>query len=221
MADVNIEASWKGVLEKEFAKPYFDALVAFVKSEYKHKTIYPPGKQIFSAFDHSPFAATKVVILGQDPYHGAGQAHGLCFSVNEGVRTPPSLQNVFKEIKRDLGKPIPPHGNLERWAGQGVLLLNSVLTVEQGKANAHKGKGWEIFTDAVIQKISQEKKHVVFMLWGSAAHKKGSIVDTSKHLVLKSVHPSPLVRNSTFIGNGHFSQANAYLVEHGFEAIDW
>ncbi|MEH0154880.1 uracil-DNA glycosylase [Limibacter armeniacum] len=219
--DVKIEDSWKGKLQTEFDKPYFQQLTNFVKGAYTNNTIYPPGKLIFNAFDRCTFDNVKVVILGQDPYHGPGQANGLCFSVNDGVQYPPSLQNIFKEIAQDLGKPIPDTGNLERWADQGVLLLNATLTVEAHKAGSHQKKGWEEFTDAVIKKVSDEKEGVVFILWGSYAQKKGAIIDTKKHLVLKSPHPSPLSAHRGFFGNGHFSKANEYLQQQGKEPIEW
>jgi uracil-DNA glycosylase len=220
--DVAIEESWKTVLQGEFDKPYFESLIEFVRSEYKKGEVYPPGKKIFAAFDNCPFDKVEVVILGQDPYHGPGQAHGLSFSVNDGVPLPPSLQNIFREIQQDTGKPFPPSGSLERWAKQGVLLLNAVLTVRRGEANSHQGKGWETFTDAVIQKISDQKKDVVFMLWGGPAKKKGARVDKSKHLVLESGHPSPLSANKGhWFGNRHFSKANAFLKEKGKREIEW
>lgn len=220
--DVTIEKSWKAVLQEEFDKPYFESLIEFVKSEYKAGEVYPPGKKIFAAFDNCPFDKVEVVILGQDPYHGPGQAHGLSFSVNDGVPMPPSLQNIFREIQQDLGKPFPPTGNLEGWAKQGVLLLNAVLTVRRGEANSHQGKGWETFTDAVIRKISDQKKDVVFLLWGGPAKKKGARVDHSKHLVLESGHPSPLSANKGhWFGNKHFSKANAFLKEKGKREIEW
>jgi len=219
---VNIESSWKEVLKDEFEKPYFNTLIDFVKSEYTEHTCYPPGKKIFSAFDHCSFDKVEVVILGQDPYHGPGQANGLCFSVSDGISMPPSLQNIFREILTDLGKPFPPTGNLERWADQGVLLLNAVLTVRNGEANSHQGKGWELFTDAVIQKISDNKKDVVFLLWGGAAKKKGARADKSKHLVLESGHPSPLSANKGhWFGNKHFSKTNEFLAEKGKKQIEW
>lgn len=219
---VNIESSWKEVLKDEFEKPYFNSLIDFVKSEYAQHTCYPPGKKIFSAFDYCPFDKVEVAILGQDPYHGPGQANGLCFSVSDGVAFPPSLQNIFREIQADLAKPSPPTGNLERWADQGVLLLNAVLTVRQGEANSHQGKGWEAFTDAVIQKISDEKKDVVFMLWGGFAKKKGARADKQKHLVLESGHPSPLSANKGhWFGNKHFSKANEFLAQKEKKQIDW
>jgi uracil-DNA glycosylase len=219
---VNIHASWKKALSEEFEKPYFENLISFVKKEYAEHTCYPKGSQIFAAFDHCPFDKVEVVILGQDPYHGPGQAHGLSFSVNDGVPLPPSLQNIFREIRDDMGKPFPQTGNLERWADQGVLLLNAVLTVRKGEANSHQGKGWEAFTDAVIQKISDEKKDVVFLLWGGPAKKKGARVDKTRHLVLESGHPSPLSANKGhWFGNKHFSRANEYLKAKGNKEIDW
>lgn len=219
--DVNMEASWKEKLAPEFSKPYFQNLVAFVKNEYSRYTVYPPGKRIFAAFDHCPFDQVRVVIIGQDPYHGPGQANGLCFSVRDGMPMPPSLVNVFKEIKSDLGREIPPSGNLERWADQGVLLLNATLTVRANSAGSHQKKGWEEFTDAVIRTVSAEKDDVVFLLWGAYAQKKGEIIDEGKHCVLKSAHPSPFAANRGFFGNKHFSQANAYLTENGKPQIDW
>ncbi|MDR3705385.1 MAG: uracil-DNA glycosylase [Paludibacteraceae bacterium] len=219
--DVKIEPSWKAVLQSEFDKPYFELLTSFVRNEYAHTTIFPPAKLIFNAFDQCPFNQVKVVIIGQDPYHGVGQAHGLCFSVNDGVDFPPSLINIFKEIERDLQIPLPPSGNLERWAKQGVLLLNATLTVRAHTAGSHQGKGWEQFTDAVIEKLSREREHIVFLLWGSYAQKKGAVIDTSKHLVLKAVHPSPLSAYRGFIGCGHFSQANEYLRKQGLSEIQW
>ncbi len=220
--NVNIHPSWKAVLADEFEKPYFGQLTDFVKQEYTTHTCYPPGKHIFSAFDHCPFDKVKVVIIGQDPYHGPGQANGLCFSVSDGIPLPPSLINIFKEIQADLNKPFPPTGNLERWADQGVLLLNAVLTVRKGEANSHQGKGWEQFTDAVIQKVSDEKQDVVFLLWGGPAKKKGARVNRNKHFVLESGHPSPLSANrGLWFGNRHFSRANAFLAEKGKPAIEW
>ena len=222
MVDVKIEPSWKELLKDEFEKPYFSELIQFVKNEYKTTKIYPPGKLIFNAFDHCPAEQTKVVILGQDPYHGPGQAHGLCFSVPEGIDQPPSLQNIFKEINNDLGKPVPTSGNLERWAEQGVLLLNATLTVRAHQAGSHQNKGWETFTDAVIKIISEKKENLVFFLWGSYAQRKGAFIDTQRHLVLKSVHPSPLSANrGGWFGNHPFSQANAYLKSHGLKEIEW
>lgn len=220
--DVKIEPKWKVILQEEFEKPYFHQLAEFVKNEYRTQVIFPPAKDIFAAFNHVSFDDVKVVILGQDPYHGPGQANGLCFSVHDGVAFPPSLQNIFREIQSDLGKPIPTTGNLERWAKQGVLLLNSVLTVRQGMADSHKSSGWETFTDAVIEKLSQHRNGLVFMLWGGKAHKKGAKIDTIKHLVLKSGHPSPLSANKGhWFGNRHFSQANIYLRQNNQTPIVW
>ena len=219
--DVKIEPSWKEALKDEFGKDYFGKLTDFVKTEYSSKQIFPAGSQIFNAFDQCPFDKVKVVIIGQDPYHGPGQAHGLCFSVNDGVAFPPSLLNIFKEIERDLSIPYPQSGNLTRWAQQGVLLLNATLTVEAHKAGSHQGKGWETFTDAAIRKLATEKQNIVFMLWGSYAQQKGAMIDASKHLVLKSVHPSPLSAYRGFIGCGHFSQANQFLEAKGLDKIHW
>lgn len=222
MADVKIEESWKALLKDEFEKPYFEQLIAFVKDEYAHFRIYPPGKLIFNAFNHCPVEKTKVVILGQDPYHGPGQAHGLCFSVPEGIEQPPSLQNIFKEIHDDLGTPIPKSGNLERWADQGVLLLNATLTVRAHCAGSHQNKGWETFTDAVIQRLTEKKSNLVFLLWGAYAQRKGAYIDTQKNLVLKSVHPSPLSANrGGWFGNHQFSKTNQYLKEYGMTEIIW
>ncbi|PKQ69939.1 uracil-DNA glycosylase [Raineya orbicola] len=220
MAEVKIAESWKTHLQEEFNKPYFEDLITFVKHEYKTKKVYPPGSLIFNAFEKCSFDNCRVVILGQDPYHGEGQAHGLSFSVPEGVKMPPSLVNIFKEIQADLGKPFPKNGNLERWAKQGVLLLNATLTVRAGEAGSHQNKGWEKFTDAVIKVISEQKEHVVFLLWGAYAQKKGKIVDRNKHLVLEAPHPSPLAGGG-FAGNRHFSKTNEYLIKYGFEPIDW
>ncbi|NLI71753.1 MAG: uracil-DNA glycosylase [Bacteroidales bacterium] len=219
--DVRIEESWKKRLQTEFDKPYFKELTDFVRNEYRTKRIFPPAKLIFNAFDSCPFDDVKVVILGQDPYHGMGQAHGLCFSVNDGVEIPPSLVNIFKEINRSLGKPIPTSGNLTRWAEQGVLLLNATLTVRAHQAGSHQGKGWETFTDAAIKILAEEKVNLVFILWGNYAQRKGAFIDSSKHLVLKSVHPSPLSAFRGFIGNNHFVLANEYLRSHGIKEIDW
>lgn len=221
MKDVEIESSWKERVGSEFSKEYFNQLTNFVREEYKSKTIYPPGKLLFNAFNLCPFDKVKVVILGQDPYHGPGQAHGLCFSVNDGIAFPPSLRNIFQEIKSDLGTPIPPTGNLTRWAEQGVLLLNATLTVRANEAGSHQRKGWESFTDAAIQALANEKEHLVFILWGSYAQKKGAFIDPTKHLILQSVHPSPLSAHRGFFGNRHFSQANSYLEAHGQKAITW
>lgn len=219
--DVKIEEGWKSQLKDEFNKPYFTELVRFVKEEYSTKTIYPPSKLIFNAFNCTPFNEVKVVIVGQDPYHQPNQAHGLCFSVNDGVRIPPSLVNIYKEINLDLGTPIPTSGNLERWAKQGVLLLNATLTVSASAAGSHQGKGWEQFTDSVINSLSANSDNLVFMLWGSYAQKKGATIDQSKHLVVKSVHPSPLSAHRGFFGNKHFSRANEYLISKGKSPIDW
>jgi uracil-DNA glycosylase len=219
--DVKIEPSWKPLLQPEFEKPYFAALTDFVRNEYRTKLTFPPANLIFNAFDQCPFDKVKVVILGQDPYHGDGQAHGLCFSVNDAVAFPPSLLNIFKEIQRDLGKLTPTSGNLTRWAQQGVLLLNATLTVQAHMAGSHQGKGWETFTDAVIHKLASEKEQLVFMLWGSYAQKKGDFIDPKRHLVLKSVHPSPLSAYRGFIGNNHFSLANTYLKDSGQIEINW
>ena len=219
--NVQIEESWKEALIPEFSKDYFIRLTDFVRKEYHETTVYPPGKLIFNAFNLCPFDKVKVVIIGQDPYHGPGQAHGLCFSVNDGIQSPPSLVNIFKEINSDLGKPIPQSGNLTRWAEQGVLLLNATLTVRAHQAGSHQKRGWEEFTDAVIRKLAEEKSNLVFILWGSYAQKKGAFIDRNKHLVLISVHPSPLSAYNGFFGNHHFSLANDYLVKNGKTAIDW
>lgn len=220
--DVKIDASWKTQLQSEFEQPYFHELVAFVRQEYQTKKIYPPGKLMFNAFDKCPFDQTKVVILGQDPYHGRGQANGLCFSVNDGTTMPPSLINIFKEIQSDLGKPFPPTGNLERWAEQGVLLLNATLTVREASPGSHQGHGWERFTDAVIQCLNDQKQGLVFLLWGKYAQDKGRFIDATKHFVLKSKHPSPMAANSGgWFGNKHFSQANNYLRSKGLKEVNW
>lgn len=220
--NVQIEPSWKKVLQAEFTKPYFEQLTHFVKSEYKNHTCFPKGKDIFAAFDYCPFDRIKVVILGQDPYHGIRQANGLCFSVNDGIAMPPSLINIFKEIETDLHKDFPYSGNLERWARQGVLLLNATLTVRAHQAGSHQNKGWEEFTDAVIEQISQQKEGIVFLLWGGYARRKGSKIDIQKHLVLKSGHPSPLSANRGYwFGNRHFSKTNTYLKGIGETPIDW
>ena len=219
---INLEASWKNILADEFEKPYFKSLIEFVKSEYSQHTCYPKGSQIFSAFDSCTFDKVKVVIIGQDPYHGVGQANGLCFSVNDGIAFPPSLVNIFKEIQTDLEKPFPASGNLERWAKQGVLLLNATLTVRAHEAGSHQNKGWETFTDAVIQKVSDSNEEVVFLLWGGFAKKKGLKINREKHLVLETGHPSPLSANRGFwFGNNHFSKANAYLKSKGRDEIEW
>ena len=219
--DVRIEESWKQRLAPEFEKDYFIRLTEFVRSEYMRTTIYPPARQIFNAFDQCPFEQTKVVIIGQDPYHGPGQAHGLCFSVAEGVPNPPSLQNIFKEILSDLSKPMPSNGDLTRWAHQGVLLLNATLTVQAHQAGSHQRKGWEEFTDAAIRHLAEEREHLVFILWGAYAQKKGAFIDRNKHLVLTSAHPSPLSAYNGFFGNKHFSRTNEYLKAHGITEIDW
>ena len=219
--DVKIEESWKRRLADEFEKEYFVRLTDFVKSEYRQGTVYPPGSSMFNAFAHCPFDNVKVVILGQDPYHEPGQAHGLCFSVQDDVPFPPSLVNIFKEIQSDLGKPIPATGNLTRWADQGVLLLNATLTVRAHQAGSHQNRGWETFTDAVIHRLAQERSHIVYLLWGAYAQRKGAFIDGKKNLVLKSAHPSPLSAYRGFFGNKHFSQANDYLVATGQTPIDW
>lgn len=219
--NVQIEESWKKHLATEFEQPYFERLVEFVHQEYASTTCYPPGKLIFNAFNLCPFDDVKVVIIGQDPYHGPGQAHGLCFSVNDGIPFPPSLQNIFKEIQSDLETPVPVSGNLTRWAEQGVLLLNATLTVRARQAGSHQRKGWEEFTDAAIRALSAEREHLVFILWGSYAQKKGAVIDRNKHLVLASAHPSPLSAYNGFFGNKHFSLTNAYLEQHGQTPIQW
>ena len=220
--DVRIEESWKEQLAEEFSRPYFEQLVTFVRNEYMSGTpVYPPAKLIFNAFDHCPFNNVKVVILGQDPYHGAGQANGLCFSVNKGVPFPPSLTNIFKEVSDDTGAPPPENGDLTRWSDQGVLLLNATLTVRSGCAGSHQKKGWEEFTDAVIRILAQKREHLVFILWGSYAQKKGAFIDRNRHLVLSSPHPSPLSAYHGFFGNHHFSLANDYLQSHGKAPVVW
>ena len=220
--DVKIEQGWKEVLEGEFDKEYFTRLTQFVKEEYNGGTpIYPPAKLIFNAFDHCPFDKVKVVILGQDPYHGTGQANGLCFSVNKGIPFPPSLLNIFKEIQSDLGTPIPQDGDLTRWSDQGVLLLNATLTVRASQAGSHQKRGWEEFTDTAIRELASRRSGIVFILWGSYAQKKGAFIDRSKHLVLTSPHPSPLSAYQGFFGNHHFSTANRYLKEQGKSEIIW
>lgn len=218
---VRIEESWRSHLQGEFDKPYFATLTQFVRSEYATRQIFPPGRQIFNAFDLCPFDRVKVVIIGQDPYHDDGQANGLCFSVNPGTPFPPSLQNIFKEISDDLGRPMPTSGDLSRWARQGVLLLNATLTVRAHQAGSHQGKGWEQFTDAVIHELSAHRDHLVFMLWGSYAKAKGAQIDTSRHCILTAAHPSPLSAYRGFFGCHHFSLANAYLTSHGLTPIDW
>ncbi|MBQ1979859.1 MAG: uracil-DNA glycosylase [Alistipes sp.] len=219
--DVKISESWKNLLQEEFDKPYFEELTRFVKSEYSAGQVFPAGRNIFRAFDKCPFDRLKVVIIGQDPYHGVGQANGLCFSVDDGVQYPPSLQNIFKEIHDDIGSPIPSSGNLDRWAEQGVLLLNAVLTVRAHQAASHAGRGWEQFTDAVVRTIAQRKEGVVYMLWGNYAQRKGQIADPERNLILKSVHPSPLSVYRGFFGCKHFSKANDYLIQQGKEPIVW
>lgn len=219
--DVRIEEGWKEALAKEWEAPYFRELTDFVRREYATTTVYPPAGQIFAAFDACPFSEVKVVILGQDPYHGPGQAHGLCFSVNDGVRMPPSLLNIFKEVADDTGAPLPQSGNLSRWARQGVLLLNATLTVRANCAGSHQRHGWEQFSDSVVKALSDRCENLVFILWGSYAASKSSLIDRSKHLVLTSVHPSPLSAHRGFFGNHHFSLANRYLEQHNRRPIEW
>jgi uracil-DNA glycosylase len=219
---VSIAPSWQPSLQPEFNKPYFRQLAEFLRQEYSTQRVYPPGRLIFNAFDQCSFDNARVVILGQDPYHGEGQANGLAFSVADGITKPPSLVNIFKEIQDDLGKPVPKSGNLERWANQGVMLLNATLTVRAGQAGSHQGKGWETFTDEVIKLISDQKQHVVFMLWGAYAQKKGAVIDSKKHLVLKAKHPSPMAAQwGGWFGNKHFSQANDYLTSQKLAPIEW
>lgn len=219
--NVQIEESWRAYLQPEFEKDYFRNLTEFVRNEYIQQPIYPPGKLIFNAFNLCPFDKTKVVIIGQDPYHGPGQAHGLCFSVNDGVRFPPSLLNIFKEIKNDIGTDAPSTGNLTRWAEQGVLLLNATLTVRAHQAGSHQNKGWETFTDAAIRELANNRENLVFILWGAYAQKKGAFIDRNKHLVLSSAHPSPLSAHNGFFGNKHFSRTNEYLEAHGKAPVLW
>lgn len=219
--NVRIDESWKEVLQPEFDKPYFELLTSFVRSEYQTKQCFPPARLIFNAFDSCPFDRVRVVIIGQDPYHDVGQAHGLCFSVNDGIAIPPSLENIYKELNRDLGIPIPTSGNLTRWAQQGVLLLNATLTVQAHRAGSHQNKGWEELTDAAIQALNTRREHIVYMLWGSYAQRKGQFIDRRRNLVLTAPHPSPLSAYRGFIGCGHFSQANNYLVQHGEQPINW
>lgn len=219
--NVQIEESWKQQLAHEFEQPYFVRLTDFVRREYAATTIYPPGKLIFNAFNLCPFDRVKVVIIGQDPYHGPGQAHGLCFSVNDGVKFPPSLVNIFKELQADLGVPVPLTGNLTRWAEQGVLLLNATLTVRAHQAGSHQRQGWEEFTDAAIRRLAEGRENLVFLLWGAYAQKKGAFIDRNRHLVLASAHPSPLSAYNGFFGNRHFSRANEYLAAHGKEPVNW
>ena len=219
---VKIAESWRPVLADEFEKPYFQKLIAFVKGEYATATVYPAGSHIFHAFDATPFDQVRVVILGQDPYHGRGQAHGLSFSVQDGQRTPPSLVNIFKELQSDIpGTAVASNGNLDRWAQQGVLLLNATLTVRAGEPASHQKRGWEEFTDAVIRKVSNEQPHVVFILWGAYAGKKSELIDERKHLVIKSVHPSPFAADKGFFGSKPFSKANAWLAEHRLTPVKW
>lgn len=219
--EVKIASDWKALLQDEFEKPYFEELIRFVKEEYATRRIYPRGSNIFRAFDKCPVDKLKVVIIGQDPYHGPGQAHGLCFSVADGIPHPPSLQNIFKEVAADIGTPIPASGNLDRWAEQGVLLLNAVLTVREHEAASHAGRGWEQFTDAVVRAINEHKQGVVYLLWGSYAQKKGAIADPARNCILTAVHPSPLSVYRGFFGCRHFSRANEYLVAQGQTPIQW
>lgn len=209
------------MLAQEFSSPYFHTLTSFVRNEYQTHKVYPPPKLVFNAFDRCPFDRVKVVIIGQDPYHGPGQAHGFCFSVPEGMQIPPSLQNIYKEIRSDLGIDVPTSGNLERWADQGVLLLNATLTVRAGEAGSHQGKGWEEFTDATIVALSEQRENLVFMLWGNYARKKKALIDLEKHLVLEAAHPSPLSAHNGFFGCKHFSKANTYLTDHAATPIEW
>ena len=219
--NVKIEDSWKRELAAEFEKPYFAELTEFVRSEYSATTVYPAAKLIFNAFDHCPFDKVKAVIIGQDPYHGPGQANGLCFSVNKEIKMPPSLVNIFKEISSDTGKPMPTDGDLTRWSRQGVLLLNATLTVRAGNAGSHQRRGWETFTDAAIRILAEKRENLVFILWGSYAQQKGAFIDRNRHLVLTSPHPSPLSAYAGFFGNHHFTLTNDYLAKHGKEPIDW
>ena len=221
--NVKIEDGWKDALQEEFAKEYFQRLTEIVRAEYSNSAlkVYPPASKIFAAFDQCPFNDVKVVIIGQDPYHGPGQANGLSFSVNDGVAIPPSLRNIFKEINQDTGAPIPSSGDLTRWAKQGVLLLNSSLTVREHQPKSHSGIGWETFTDAAIRALNDKRVNIVFLLWGSDAIKRGAMIDRNRHLVLQSVHPSPLSASRGFFGNHHFSKTNQYLTEHGLQPIKW
>ena len=219
--EIRIEESWKRELAEEWEKDYFVRLTQFVREEYATKQIFPPGRQIFAAFNTTPFHEVKVVILGQDPYHDVGQANGLCFSVNDGIQFPPSLRNIFKEIESDIGTPVPQSGDLSRWAKQGVLLLNATLTVEAHRAGSHQRHGWEQFTDSVIAHLAEHRDNLVFILWGSYAIGKGAFIDRNRHLVLTSVHPSPLSAHRGFFGNHHFSRTNQYLIEHGKTPIEW
>ena len=219
--NVKIEPSWGERLQGEFEKPYFAELVGFVRQEYAAGVCYPPGSLIFNAFNQTPFEQVRVVILGQDPYHGPGQAHGLCFSVNDRVAFPPSLANIFKEIQMETGSPLPQSGNLTRWARQGVFLLNTCLSVRAHQAFSHSGHGWETFTDAVIRLLAEEREHLVFMLWGAPAGKKAAFIDPQRHLILQSAHPSPLSAYRGFFGNNHFNLCNQYLLQHGRQPISW
>lgn len=219
--EIRIEESWKRELAEEWEKDYFVRLTQFVREEYATKQIFPPGRQIFAAFNSTPFHDVKVVILGQDPYHDVGQANGLCFSVNDGIQFPPSLRNIFKEIESDIGTSVPQSGDLSRWAKQGVLLLNATLTVEAHRAGSHQRHGWEQFTDSVIAHLAEHRDNLVFILWGSYAIGKGAFIDRNRHLVLTSVHPSPLSAHRGFFGNHHFSRTNQYLIEHGKTPIEW
>ena len=218
---IQLESSWLQRLEAEFSEPYMVQLRAFLVEEKKQHRVFPPGKQIFNAFTYTPFDQTRVVVLGQDPYHGEGQAHGLCFSVRRGVRPPPSLQNIFKELHADLGVPRPSHGELTHWCEQGVLLLNTVLTVRAHQANSHRKRGWETFTDKVIETLNTQRQGLVFVLWGSAAGRKAEMIDESRHLVLRAPHPSPLSAHRGFMGCGHFSRINEHLESMGMDPIDW
>lgn len=218
---VAIEASWNNILQNEFGQDYFLQLEKFLKEEYSQKTIYPSREEIFQTFELCPFDNTRVVILGQDPYHGYKQAHGLCFSVNDGIKSPPSLVNIFKELQSDLGLPKPINGNLSRWASQGILMLNATLTVQAAKPGSHQKKGWEQFTDAVISRLSEKKENLVFLLWGAYAQRKGEIIDRNKHLVLKSAHPSPFSVHRGFFGNKHFSKTNNFLTGKKLKIIEW
>ena len=218
---VNIEASWGARLQEQFDAPYFQTLTEFVREEYAKGPCYPPGREIFNAFNLCPFDKVKVVIIGQDPYHGPGQAEGLCFSVKEGVKMPPSLVNIFREVQDDTGSPLPANGSLRRWAEQGVMLLNATLTVAAGRAGSHQGRGWETFTDAVVRRLAEARENLVFLLWGSYAQRKGAVIDRSRHLVLTSAHPSPLSATRGFFGCNHFRSANDYLASHGMPPIRW
>lgn len=219
--DVKIESSWKEKLRDEFAKDYFIALTEFVRQEYSTRQVFPPGNRIFNAFNLCPFDRVKVVIIGQDPYHNIGQAHGLCFSVTDGTEFPPSLVNIFKELNRDLGVPVPQSGNLERWAEQGVLLLNAILTVRAHQALSHQNRGWERFTDAAISALNRDRDNLVFMLWGNYAQNKGSSIDRARHMILNTVHPSPLSASRGFLGCSHFSKCNEWLKARGLEPVAW